>query len=133
MEPLLEAIRAAVSPNTSHEARVAGASACRTILAALESIPGQPVAAAAVIQPSLQANIANVVGALRSLPADALLDLAVAKLRAALPMGVVVPQAVPIKFQIIPDALLETLAGGKAPCSTISTNATSSVHAGEMR
>jgi hypothetical protein len=45
--------------------------------------------------------IASVVGALRGVPPDQLLDLAIAKLRASLPAGVEVPKVEPLKFHII--------------------------------
>jgi hypothetical protein len=43
---------------------------------------------------------------LRGVPPDKLLDLAIEKLRAALPAGIEVPQAQPLKFQLIPVAPL---------------------------
>ena len=110
MENLIESIRSAVAPEATSETRQAGASACRTILAALESVPGQPLVATAVVQPNAT-NIASVVATLRGVPADALLDLAIAKLRAALPAGAEVPHVQPLRFQIIPKAQLATLAG----------------------
>ena len=47
MDDMLEAIRAAIAPDATDEARAAGATACRTILAALEGTPGQSPAARA--------------------------------------------------------------------------------------
>jgi len=99
MLDLIEAIRAAVATEASPEARAAGAAACRAILGALEASPGQPMATAAPIDTS---QIATVVGALRGIPADQLLDLAIAKLRSALPAGTDVPRVEPLKFHIIP-------------------------------
>ena len=113
MENLIESIRAALVPEATPETRQVGAAACRTILSALESVPGQPLAAATVVQPNA-ANIASVVATLRGVPADALLDLAIAKLRAALPAGTEVPQVQRIKFQMIPESKLATL-GGRTP------------------
>ena len=101
MSDLLEAIRAAVTADAAPEVRAAGLAACRTILAALESTPGQPLAAAAVA-PASASQIASIVGALRGVPPDQLLDLAIAKLRGALPVGVDVPKVEPLKFHIIP-------------------------------
>jgi len=43
---LITSIRAAVTAGASAEARAAGATACRSILAVLEAKPGQPLAAA---------------------------------------------------------------------------------------
>lgn len=44
---LIASIRAAVTRDASADARAAGATACRSILAVLEAKPGQPLAAAA--------------------------------------------------------------------------------------
>ena len=95
MDQLIETIRAAIAPDASAEARAAGAQACRTILAALDAASGQPLAAASPIPAS---PIASIVGALRGVPPDQLLDLAIAKLRAALPAGTEVPKVAPFKF-----------------------------------
>lgn len=103
MENLIESIRAALAPDAIAEAKLAGASACRTILAALEGTPGQPLAAPAVV-PMSGSQIAGMVSALRGVPPDQLLDLAIQRLRAALPAGVEVPRAQPLKFHIIPVA-----------------------------
>lgn len=99
MEPLLEAIRAALAADASPEARTAGATACRTILTALDATAGEPMTAAVAAPPT---PIAQIVGALRGVPADQLLDLAIAKLRAALPADATVAPVQPIKFQIVP-------------------------------
>jgi hypothetical protein len=99
MEGLLEAIRIGTSADASPEARQAAANACRTILTALEAKPGEPIAAAAPINTT---QIASVIGALRGVPPDQLLDLAIAKLRAALPAGTEAQPVTPLKFHIIP-------------------------------
>lgn len=103
MENLIDSIRASVAPDATSEARATGAAACRTIIAALESVPGQPIAAAAVMTPDAS-KIANAVAMLRGVPADQLLDLAIARLRAALPAGAEVPAAQPLKFHLVPIA-----------------------------
>jgi hypothetical protein len=99
MKELLESIAAALAFDASTEARVAGAYACRTILTALEASPGMPIAEATTTPSS---PVATVVAALRGVPPDQLLDLAIAKLRAALPAGTDVPQVKPLKFNIVP-------------------------------
>src|SRR5262245_53693896 len=43
MDNLLDSIRAAVAPGASDETRASGASACRTILTALEAKAGEPL------------------------------------------------------------------------------------------
>lgn len=98
MVDFVEAIRIAVSPDATPEARAAGVQACRAVLQALdETLPQTPPA------PRIDASqIANVVGALRGVSPDQLLELAIAKLRGALPAGTDVPRVEPLKFHIIP-------------------------------
>jgi hypothetical protein len=91
----LEAIGAALASDATPEIRAAGATACRAILAALEP---QPATAAQPVVPP----IASIVSALRGVPPDQLLDLAIAKLRAALPAGTESAPVAPIKFHIVP-------------------------------
>jgi hypothetical protein len=97
MEELLESIRTGISADALPQARGAAAAACRTILTALEAMPGQPLAAS----PINASQIATVVGALRGVPPDQLLDLTIAKLRAALPADAHVPRVEPLKFHLI--------------------------------
>jgi hypothetical protein len=108
MDELVEAIRAAVAPEAPNDIRTAGAAACRTILTALDSSQG-PAMTEAAVAPSQTSKIANAVAMLRNVPADQLLDLAIAKLRAALPAGTEVAPAQPLKFQLIPVAPLAAL------------------------
>lgn len=82
METLLEAIRVAVSADASDEAKAAGANACRTILTALEAKPGEPMQMPSAA-PSLP--IDAIAAAVRGMPVEQLLDVAIARLRAALP------------------------------------------------
>jgi hypothetical protein len=87
MHDLIDAIRAAVAEDATVEAKQAGAQACRTILAALETEPGQPLAdapAAVAASPGATAP-ANPFAALAGLDLDRALDLVIARLRAALP------------------------------------------------
>ena len=99
MDNVIESIQAAVATDATPEARAAGIAACRMILSALEGTPGEPLAAAVPVGPS---QISSIVGALRGVPPDQLLDLAIAKLRAALPTGTEVPAVAPLKFHIVP-------------------------------
>ncbi|HEX4453121.1 MAG TPA: hypothetical protein VH143_19755 [Kofleriaceae bacterium] len=103
MENVIESIRAAVATDATHEARVAGITACRTILATLEGRAGEPMVSAAPMNPSA---IASVIGTLRGVPADQLLDLAIAKLRSALPAGAEVARVEPLKFHLVPAPVL---------------------------
>lgn len=100
METLLESIRAAIDPDASEQARAAGAHACRTILTALEAKPGEPMpASASDASPATQ--IAQMLGALKGVPAEQLLDLAITRLRAALPTGTDAPRVAPVKFHVV--------------------------------
>ncbi len=106
METLIEAIRNAVATDAGDDVRKAGANACRTILIALEAKPGEPLAAAVELaSPSASAPpppLAAMVGALRGMPPDQLIDLAIARLRAALPADEALPQVSPVRFQLVP-------------------------------
>jgi len=107
MENLIEAIRNAVAENASDEARATGVQACRTILTALEAKPGEPLGTPSPqLAPSAEpsepaAQIAHMLGALRGIPVDQLLDLAIARMRAALPKSVELPRTEPVKFHIV--------------------------------
>jgi hypothetical protein len=97
MEQLLEAIRAATAPDATDETRAAGANACRTILTALEAKAGQPLAS---VQPTTA--VQSIVGLLGTMPPEQLLDLAIARLKAALPPGTDVAPVKPLKIQLLP-------------------------------
>jgi hypothetical protein len=94
VEAIIVAVRGAFAADATTEARAAGAHACRAVLAVLEPAvqPNAPVQlnAAAVMQ---------AVTALRGVPADQLLDLAIAKLRGALPAGVQTEPVRSFKFR----------------------------------
>ena len=124
METLIETIRVAVQSDATDEAKHQGALACRAILTALEAKVGEPLVtptdlsaapsvpvaqpAPPVIEPQ---QVAAIVGALRGMPAEQLLDLAISRLRAALPKDAMTPAIAPVKFQIIPIAPLTTMLG----------------------
>jgi hypothetical protein len=82
MEQLIEAIRAATAADATDEVKATGANACRTILTALEARAGEPLAAPVL---SAANPIETAVSVLRGMPAEQLLDLAIARLKAALP------------------------------------------------
>jgi hypothetical protein len=105
MDEIIETIRAAVAGGASDEARAAGAQACRAVLAALDATPGAPLAtvSAAEAPPlALGGDIASALSALRGLPPEQLLDLAIGRLRAALPADVAPPSIAPLKFHLLP-------------------------------
>ncbi len=99
MESALEAIRLSIDPSASPEAQAAGAQACRAILATLESSPVSTMTAAPEASPL---PIAQIVGALRGVPMDQLLDLAISRLRAVLPPGITGSPVQSLKFQLVP-------------------------------
>lgn len=115
MDPIIETIRSAVAPDASDEAKAAGVMACRAVLTALEAqpgellVPGAPVDAGTPTDsvnvtpvPALgPANIAAAVSVMRDMNPEQLLDLAIARLRMALPAGATAPSVEPLKFHII--------------------------------
>jgi len=102
MEELLETIRAAIADDASPEARMTGAQACRVLLATLEpAAETPPPQAAAPAAPDVAAQIGHLAAALRGVPLDQLLDLAIVKLRAALPAGAEAPGVQPLNFRIL--------------------------------
>jgi hypothetical protein len=82
MENVLDTIRAALAPEAPAEARAAGIEACRAVLTALGAAPAEPQPPRPPeVGPLAQA----VAGLIRTTPPDQLLDMLVAKLRAAVP------------------------------------------------
>jgi len=99
VEEAITAIRSALAPEATAESRAAGIAACRAVLGALD--PTTMPAVVAVAPPNA-ATVAQIVGALRGVPPDQLLDLAITRLRAALPAGTVVTPVAPFKFNLVP-------------------------------
>lgn len=87
MDNLIEAIKNAIAPNAPEEARAVGAQACRTILVALETPAGEPLGSPTAPAPPADPTspLHMVATALRTVPPDQLLDLAIERLKAALP------------------------------------------------
>lgn len=75
MDPMIEAIRAAVAEGATAEQKQVGAQACRTIMTALEAEVGRPIALAGAPAPSPLAGISP----------DQALDLLIARLSAMVP------------------------------------------------
>ncbi len=98
MEPTLDTIRTALASEATPEARTAGIAACHEALAALGATP-MPTSTPT---PSGPSPIEAIAAAIRGVPPEQLLDLAIAKLRSALPAGTEVPAVAPIRFQIVP-------------------------------
>lgn len=105
MNEMLEMIRAAVADGATDDSKRAGATACRTLLIALEANAGEPLT---VTTPArAMTPLAAAVSALRHVPPDQILDLAVEKLRAAVAARtpnapVAAPSRPPFHVQIVP-------------------------------
>jgi hypothetical protein len=98
MDELLQSIHAAVAADASPDVRRSGASACRTILTSLEATQGHRLE----VSPINASQIASVVGALRGVPTDQLLDIAISRLRSMLPTDGPTPDLKPFKCRVIP-------------------------------
>jgi hypothetical protein len=96
---LIESIRTAVAEGATVEARATGASACRTLLAALDAKPGEVIAVTAPPQPA--SPITTVLGALRGVPPEQLLDLVIAKLRSLVPVDAPAAETFKLVFPTI--------------------------------
>jgi hypothetical protein len=99
MDNIIQSIQAALAADATPEARSAGVAACRAVLGALEARPGVPMESA---QPS-SSPVAAIVASLRGVPVEQLLDLAIARLRSALPAGSeVAPATKGLSIPILP-------------------------------
>jgi hypothetical protein len=85
-DTLIESIRVAAAEGATAEARIAGADACRTLLAALDVSPGQSLAPAAPSAPPVSTQVAMIATELRGMPVDQLADVLIAKLRTLVPV-----------------------------------------------
>lgn len=107
MQELIEVIRVAVSGDASIEQKASGAQACRTILAALDSQPGKPIAMPGTPTTPMMGRLSI----------DQVLDLAIAKLTTiassreataaptpAHPQGLRVPRTPPMSPRPVPKA-----------------------------
>jgi hypothetical protein len=99
MVDFIEAIRVAIAPDATAEARATGATACRAILSALDATPDEAMSAAPVAAIS---QATAIIGALRGVPPDQLLDLAISRLRSMLPDDAKIEPAAPLKFMHVP-------------------------------
>jgi hypothetical protein len=106
MDNLIESIRVAVLAEASDEHKQKGALACRTILTALEAKPGEALAAPPPAAPVALPDLAPLIQAVRTMGPDQLLDVAIARLRAALPAGASVAHVGAPQFHIVPVAPL---------------------------
>lgn len=98
MENLIDTIRAAIASDSSAASRAAGAQACRTILVALETQAGEPLASAPPPTTPVQAALT----ALSKAPPEQLLDIVIARLKAALPTGTDVAPVQSVRIPLLP-------------------------------
>lgn len=98
MDAAIQTITRALATEASPEAKRDGVAACRAILAVLE--PGAPNSVASPARPA--PHVAALVAALRGMPMEQILDLAIARLRATLPAGADVAPTASLKLPIIP-------------------------------
>lgn len=77
MQELIETIRTAVATGANTDQKAAGATACRTILTALDTEPGKPLTA--ILPPSVAPSGSPLQG-LSKLSLDQMLDLMIARL-----------------------------------------------------
>lgn len=98
MHAAIDAIAGALANDSSPEAKRDGAAACRAVLAVLE-----PRAPGDVTPPAPPApHVAALVAAIRGMPMEQVLELAIAKLRSSLPAGTDVAPVASLKLPIIP-------------------------------
>ncbi len=97
MDNITQAIQNAISADADDATRTEGVRACRAVLAALEAKTGEPLAPSPGTTP-----LETVVAGLRGVPVEQLLDLAIAKLKSALPAGVEAAPVQPLSFRLLP-------------------------------
>jgi hypothetical protein len=121
-EALVEIIRRGLAPDADPAARANALDVCGRIVQAFGGlVPAPPVNPAPIAPvapvsgtpspfmmpqafplPAPTSPLAAVVGTLRNLPPEQLFDLAIQRLRAALPQGAAFPEAKGIQFQLVP-------------------------------
>lgn len=100
MAALLDTLRRGLVSDADEPARDAARAACRRLALALDLPPG--ALAGAMPATPTPSPVAAIVDTLRTLPPDKLLDLAIQRLRAALPAGAPVVAPEPVRFQLVP-------------------------------
>lgn len=115
-EAILEIIRRGLAPEADPAARASALDVCGRIVQAFGGpMPASPVNLAPAptmpppfampqgfAPPAPASPLAAAVGMLRNLPPEQLLDLAIQRLRAALPQETTVPETKGIQFQLVP-------------------------------
>lgn len=115
IDTIIQIVRDALAENATSEARDAGAAACRAILHHLEPHNGAPteptvdreherrdVAHATDTTRPTMPEVAALAAAIRTVPVDQLLDLAIAKLRALVPDEAAKPASRGLAIPLVP-------------------------------
>lgn len=101
MEAHLETIRTALLSDATNDQRHQGVLACRAILTVLGATDEPAAPTAPPVAAPL--DVASIVGAMRTLGPDQLLEIAITKLRAAVPDFDGGPrQLSPVRFHLVP-------------------------------
>lgn len=85
LDGLIASIRASIAPDASAEARAVGATACRSILTALEAKAGQPLTAAPATATSATSPLTAMLAQLAAMPREQMLEFITNLLRSKLP------------------------------------------------
>ena len=101
LDDLIAAIRTAVAPGASPEARAVGATACRAILAALEAKAGQPLTTALPAATPATSPLAAMLTQLAAMPREQMLEFITSFLRSKLPPGTQTQVAAGPRFHLI--------------------------------
>ena len=101
LDDLIAAIRTAVAPGASAEARAVGATACGAILTALEAKAGQPLAAAPLAATLATSPLAAILTQLAAMPREQMLEFITSFLRSKLPPGTQPPVTAGPRFHLI--------------------------------
>jgi len=101
LDDLISSIRTAVAPDASAEARAVGATACRSILAALEAKSGQPLTAAPQTATAATSPLAAMLAQLAAMPREQMLEFITNFLRTKLPQGAQPQVAAGPRFHLI--------------------------------
>lgn len=88
MQDVINIVQRAYAPDATAQDRTAGVAACRALLADLEPVTEAPTPSQSPI-----AGIAELAAVLRGMPMEQILDMAIVKLRAAVPDVAQAPRA----------------------------------------
>jgi hypothetical protein len=127
MDALLELVRRGLAPDADPTTRAAAREVCDRILHALGPAPTPPGAPAVALPPVAHAPVpspppgfvpvpviplpgpmpptsplAQMIGVLRNLPREQVIDMAIQRIRAALPKGVTITEPKGIQFPLVP-------------------------------